>query len=493
MKRFIIALIALGALVGSVQISASGSAARVAASEPTVSTDSALVQLVGDPLSVSPRSRPSKGKKIDFDSAGVKSERARLVSTRNEFKQWLKSNAPNAQVTNEFDIAVNAVGVTAERHVVRARCAPRRWCRGAELQQRLRPAAHEIRTSPCQTTRGLDRAGGEANAGAGVKVAIIDSGIDVTHPCFDDTGYAAADADRRPRADQQQGHRRQGVLATASSRTGLDATAVNAHGTHVAGTVACNAHTPAVINGVDIPYDPSGVAPRALLGNYNVFPGDTGSARSEDILDALEDAYADGIRGRQHEPRRRPQRRRRRVPARQRHRQPRPGQHGRRGGRRATKGRATSPSTTRVRRRARSPPVPAPSATASSTSSRSPASTTRRSSATSPTLDSRPHRSARGRVRPGAAGSPHGLNLACDGGPPLPDLTGTIALLGRGVCDFTVKMRNAQNAGAVGVIMVDRIRRGAVRHGPQRARAPADHPGLHGQPRGRRGHRRPRR
>ena len=49
------------------------------------------------------------------------------------------------------------------------------------------------------------------------------------------------------------------------------------------------------IDGVDIPYDPSGVAPRALLGNYNVFPGETGAARSEDILDALEDAYADGF------------------------------------------------------------------------------------------------------------------------------------------------------------------------------------------------------
>ncbi len=36
------------------------------------------------------------------------------------------------------------------------------------------------------------------------------------------------------------------------------------------------------------------------------------------------------------------------------------------------------------------------------------------------------------------------------------DLTGKIALLGRGDCDFTVKMRNAQNAGAVGVIMVNR-------------------------------------
>jgi subtilisin family serine protease len=37
------------------------------------------------------------------------------------------------------------------------------------------------------------------------------------------------------------------------------------------------------------------VAPRALLGNYNVFPGWVVSARSEDILNALETAYADGM------------------------------------------------------------------------------------------------------------------------------------------------------------------------------------------------------
>ena len=55
------------------------------------------------------------------------------------------------------------------------------------------------------------------------------------------------------------------------------------------------------------------------------------------------------------------------------------------------------------------------------------------------------------------SGFDHGLNIACPGSPPLPDLTGKIALLGRGICDFSVKIRAAQDAGAVGVIMVDRI------------------------------------
>jgi hypothetical protein len=39
----------------------------------------------------------------------------------------------------------------------------------------------------------------------------------------------------------------------------------------------------------------SGVAPAAQLGNYNIFPGEIDNARSEDIVDALEAAYGDGM------------------------------------------------------------------------------------------------------------------------------------------------------------------------------------------------------
>src|SRR5260370_35072520 len=42
-------------------------------------------------------------------------------------------------------------------------------------------------------------------------------------------------------------------------------------------------------------YGVSVVAPRVLLGNYNVFPGLVGNARSEDITAALEAAYEDGF------------------------------------------------------------------------------------------------------------------------------------------------------------------------------------------------------
>ena len=68
------------------------------ASRPTVDKTVALVQLKGEPLSTYSKTRPTKGKKIDFSSAATKSYRALLSARRNEFKQWLASNAPKVAI-----------------------------------------------------------------------------------------------------------------------------------------------------------------------------------------------------------------------------------------------------------------------------------------------------------------------------------------------------------------------------------------------------------
>ena len=268
--------------------------AAAPAANATIDSTSAIVQLNGASLAVSPRTRPAKGNKINFASAKVKAERATLKAVRNDFRRWLKVNAPKARITKELDVAVHAVGVQLNgTKLATIRKAP--MVRYAELQGIFRAVADDdpdlrlIRADEAWTS-----VGGAANAGAGVKVAVIDSGIDASHPCFDDSGYAS----QQQLGDTSLTNNKVIVAKVYSNqikKLGLDATAINSHGTHVAGTIACNAHTPAVINGVDIPYDPSGVAPRALLGNYNVFPGEIGSARSEDILEALEDAYEDGF------------------------------------------------------------------------------------------------------------------------------------------------------------------------------------------------------
>src|SRR5215212_9230321 len=64
---------------------------------------SALVELKGAPIADYAVARPAPGKKIDFSGATVKNYRAQLAAERNDFKQWLRQNAPRARVSSEFD------------------------------------------------------------------------------------------------------------------------------------------------------------------------------------------------------------------------------------------------------------------------------------------------------------------------------------------------------------------------------------------------------
>jgi minor extracellular serine protease Vpr len=260
-----------------------------------VDTGVALVQLVGDPLSISPRTHPAQGKKIDFTSNSVKSERAQLSALRNDFKAWLRTNAPKAKVTSEYDISLNAVAVNLNGEAL-STVAGAPQARTAQYQSVYQPLAADPDLSLISAVQAWNQAGGAAGpgAGAGVKVAIVDTGIDVTHPCFADAGYPAA----QQLGDKRFTNNKVIVAKIFNNKAGVNSytpEAIQDHGTHVAGTVACNYNTAATVAGVSIPYGMSGVAPKAILGNYNVFPGPVGNARSEDILNALEAAYADGF------------------------------------------------------------------------------------------------------------------------------------------------------------------------------------------------------
>ena len=259
----------------------------------TQDRDYALVQLNGEPLATYVKTKPPAGKKIDFDKSSTKAYRAQLSALRNDYKAWLRANVPQASVSGEFDISLNAVSVKLGGATL-AQVAASPMVKSAQYQGLYYPNAADPDLAIIRATDAWALRGGAANAGNGVKVAIVDSGIDVGHPCFSDAGYPAATQVGNPNFTNNK------VIAakvfnnkTPSRRYTPEA--IDSHGTHVAGTVACNFETPTVVDGVTLPYKMSGVAPRALLGNYNVFPGTVGNARSEDILNALEAAYADGF------------------------------------------------------------------------------------------------------------------------------------------------------------------------------------------------------
>src|SRR5439155_12424930 len=76
-----------------------------------IDNSSAIVQLKGDPLSINSATKPAPGKKIDFNHPATRSYRAQLSAGRNDFKRWLRANAPQAKVTSEYDVSLNAVAV----------------------------------------------------------------------------------------------------------------------------------------------------------------------------------------------------------------------------------------------------------------------------------------------------------------------------------------------------------------------------------------------
>ena len=274
---------------------------------PAVDRSSAVVQLKGDPLSTSPRTKPAHGRKIDFKSNAVRSLRAQLNAQRNEFKQWLRANAPRAKVTSDYDVSLNAVAVQLNGTSL-ATIAAAPMVQSAEYNALYHPTLSQshfiVNADPAWAA-----AGGRATAGAGIMIGDIDTGIDNTHPFFDPTGFSYPSGfPKCDAADSNSHHQDQDckyvspkvivakVFYNKNNQTNFDAQAIQDHGTHTAGIAAgiFNPTLNAVVNGVLI-NSMSGMAPGAFLGNYNVFPGDVLDARSEDILNAVDAAIEDGM------------------------------------------------------------------------------------------------------------------------------------------------------------------------------------------------------
>jgi minor extracellular serine protease Vpr len=153
--------------------------------------------------------------------------------------------------------------------------------------------------------------GGTQNAGAGVKIAIIDTGIDQTHPAFQDPSLAPP-AGFTPSADSafpsDPAFTNNKVIVARSYVPMLAAPSSPAnpaadsrpddysardrvgHGSAVASCAAAAPNSSPIITF-------NGVAPKAYLGSYKIFgsPQVNDSTSDDVIIRALEDALADGM------------------------------------------------------------------------------------------------------------------------------------------------------------------------------------------------------
>jgi minor extracellular serine protease Vpr len=148
------------------------------------------------------------------------------------------------------------------------------------------------------------RTGGEALAGAGVKIAVIDTGMDINHPMLQDATLSAPpgfpkfaqSADSICVSDDRQYTNSKVIVARNYVRLlptrdpNCDAMDRDGHGTF-SSTVAAGRRVAAPAASI------AGVAPAAFLGSYKVFgtPGANNSASLAAVLAALEDAVRDGM------------------------------------------------------------------------------------------------------------------------------------------------------------------------------------------------------
>lgn len=214
----------------------------------------------------------------------------------------------HAHVTGSVQHLMNAMFVTATP----PQAAAIRKLAGVKAVTRMRRyrKADQLSLSNVQSAWNASAVGGESNAGAGVKIGIIDTGIDQTHPAFQDStlvapsGYPIADntadlaftsnkvivarsyvsdivySDVSPTATD---------LASQSRPDDLTARDLDGHGTAVASVAAGGTVS---YNGTSI----TGVAPKAFLGNYKVFGSEeVNPYGSGNIMQAVEDATSDGM------------------------------------------------------------------------------------------------------------------------------------------------------------------------------------------------------
>ncbi len=136
--------------------------------------------------------------------------------------------------------------------------------------------------------------GGMANAGAGIKIGMIDSGIDITQPGLQDSTMQTPAGFPKTNADSDVMYTNTKVIVARSYASlfndpagDLSAQDDDGHGTGTAMTAAGATNMG--------PYGPiTGVAPKAWLGAYKVIGAD-GSGSDDVIVKAIDDAAADGM------------------------------------------------------------------------------------------------------------------------------------------------------------------------------------------------------
>jgi len=290
-----------------------------AAPAPEVKLDQSkktyIVQMAADPIATYegdvkgiPATKPAPGEKVNAKAPNAQKYEAHL---KNEQRKALRSAKLNEKAKkNEFTVAFN--GFTAQ--LTEAEAAQLKKTSGVinVWEDELRHA-DTVSTPDYLGLTGKDgvwktRFGGEDNAGKGIVVGVIDTGIDPDNPSF-----AALSRSKMPRGNFVCETENDPAFECSSKIVGArwygeehgntvdfdfkSPRDTNGHGSHTAGTAAGNHGVAMTIMGNDMGLG-SGMAPAAHVAVYKALwqtEDGQGSGTSAGLVAAIDDAVADGV------------------------------------------------------------------------------------------------------------------------------------------------------------------------------------------------------
>ena len=230
------------------------------------------------------RPASERGNKIEFASARAAGYEAMLAARQADFEARATSMFPDARIAVELRKLANAVSIrVAPSEVAQLALLP--GVRKVELAKAYH-ATLDKSVPLINAPAFWEKVGGGPQAGKGVKIAILDTGIDITNPLFAPAGFTAPSG--FPRGDLSLVNNKVIVARAFQPDPSVSADDQNGHGTNVAGIAAGDVNTATPIGLI------SGVAPGAYLGNYSVL--DPSGAGSDDLIaQGLEAAVSDGF------------------------------------------------------------------------------------------------------------------------------------------------------------------------------------------------------
>ena len=227
--------------------------------------------------------------------AAGRAARAAVDREQARFAAALHQAVPGGAIRWRYRLVLNGAAV-----VIPAGAIPRLWTLpGVRAVDVGAAYASTATTASNSASAAATWQTGLPNRGAGMKIGIIDDGVDQRHPYFSPAGYTMPPGFPKGQAAFTTA---KVIVARAFApagttwkyaRTPFDPVQ-SGHGTHVAGIAAGNAGTTAA-GGATV----SGIAPRAYIGNYKALTVPTDKfgidGNAAEIVAAIEAAVADGM------------------------------------------------------------------------------------------------------------------------------------------------------------------------------------------------------